>query len=211
MKLVSLNIGKPTKISSRGRLVSSGISKTPIQKPVHVLSGGLEGDSVLNTKHHGGVDQAVYGYRAEDYDWWSDVLGSHVKQTLFGENLTLEGIPSPSLVIGSRLIFDEVILEVTAPRIPCQTLNAVVGRTGFVKQFAEAARSGFYFRVIQEGYLSVGEVFTIFEEPESGISTVDLFNANYRQLKKGDLKKFLSAPIDIRTRNKFKKQLEKLG
>ena len=114
------------------------------------------------------------------------------------------------MVIGSRLIFDEVILEVTAPRIPCQTLNAVVGRTGFVKQFAEAARSGFYFRVIQEGYLSVGEVFTIFEEPESGISTVDLFNANYRQLKKEDLTKFLSAPIDIRTRNKFKKQLEKL-
>ena len=69
MRLVSLNIGKPTKISSRGRMVSSGISKTPVQKPVHVLSGGLEGDSVLNTKHHGGIDQAVYGYRTEDYDW----------------------------------------------------------------------------------------------------------------------------------------------
>ena len=210
MEISSLNIGKPCQISSRGKIINTGIKKTPTQEPVFVSIEGIRGDSVLNTKHHGGPDQAVYAYRIEDYEWWSDELSTSVAQTTFGENLTLKGIVSPALKIGSQLIFDEVVLEVTAPRIPCQTLNAVMGDPAFSRRFAKAARSGFYFRVITEGQLTAGEAFTVTKEDKFPISTVDLFEANYRQLNEEELKRFLSAPIDIRTRTKFERQLEKL-
>ena len=210
MEIVSLNIGEPCQISSRGKIVNTGIKKISTQEPVFVSIEGVRGDSVLNTKHHGGLDQAVYAYRVEDYDWWSGELGRPVTRTTFGENLTLQGISSPALKIGSQLIFNEVVLEVTAPRIPCQTLNAAMGDPEFSRRFAKVARSGFYFRVIKEGQLSAGETFSITEEEKFTISTVDLFEANYRHLDEKELKRFLLAPIDIRTRTKFEGRLEKL-
>ena len=97
------------------------------------------------------------------------------------------------------------------PRIPCQTLNAVMGEVGFSKHFSKAARSGFYFRVIKEGYLAVGESFRIQDSEVSSLTTVDLFYANYRKLDKDELQAFIAAPIDIRTRVKFQRQLEQLA
>ncbi len=36
---------------------------------------GLVGDAILNRKHHGGVDQAVYIEGSIDLDWWQTELG----------------------------------------------------------------------------------------------------------------------------------------
>ena len=187
----------------------TGIRKLPISTPVYVAKSGINGDSVLNTKHHSGPDQAVYGYRVEDYRWWEKELGYPIEEGVFGENLTLEGLTSAGLPIGSRLHFNQVILEVTAPRIPCQTLNAAMQNNQFSKLFAREARSGFYFRVITEGELNAGENFELEHFDRSAPSTVDLFYANYRSLKKSELKNFMAWPIDIRTRRKFKRQLER--
>ena len=69
LKIINVNIGQPSRLKSRGREIVSGICKLPISTPVYVAKSGIVGDSVLNTKHHGGPDQAVYGYRVEDYHW----------------------------------------------------------------------------------------------------------------------------------------------
>ena len=195
---------------SRGREVVTGIRKLPILDPVHVSKSGITGDRVLNTKHHGGPDQAVYGYRIEDYYWWAKELGYSVEEGAFGENLTLEGLGSAALPIGSQLHFEQVVLEVTAPRIPCQTLNAAMQNKQFSKLFAREARSGFYFRVINEGELSAGENFELEYLNDSAPSTVDLFHANYRNLNRAELENFIAWPIDIRTRRKFQRQLERI-
>ena len=79
----------------------------------------------------------------------------------------------------------------------------------FSKLFVREARSGFYFRVITEGELIAGESFELEYFDRSAPSTVDLFYANYRSLKKSELKSFIAWPIDIRTRRKFIRQLER--
>ena len=79
---------------------------------MYVSKSGIIGDRVLNSKHHGGPDQAVYGYRIEDYRWWAKELGYPVEAGAFGENLTLEGLGSAALPIGSHLHFEQVVLEV---------------------------------------------------------------------------------------------------
>ena len=195
---------------SKGREVLTGIRKSPILDPVYVSKSGIIGDRVLNSKHHGGPDQAVYGYRIEDYRWWAKELGYPVEAGDFGENLTLEGLGSAALPIGSHLHFEPVVLEVTAPRIPCQTLNAVMQNNQFSKFFAREARSGFYFRVISEGELIAGEGFELEYVDDSAPSTVDLFHANYRNLNRAELENFMAWPIDMRTRRKFQRQLERI-
>ena len=209
MNLISINIGQPGRVKSRGRSVLSGIRKKPTSNPVRVFKHGIKGDCVLNTKHHGGPDQAVYGYRVEDYNWWTKELSQSVNQGMFGENLTLEGLASHSLPIGSRLHFTKVVLEVSAPRIPCQTLNAVVQSKVFAQRFVKEARSGFYFRVINEGELATGEIFELELSDDAAPLTSDLFHANYRGLSKSELEHFLVWPLDIRTKRKFQRQLKR--
>ena len=44
----------------------SGIDKRPAAGPVLLGAGGVAGDTICDTRHHGGPDRAVYAYAAED-------------------------------------------------------------------------------------------------------------------------------------------------
>ena len=56
--LLSVKVGRPEKIEAKAGL--SGIFKRPVNGPVAIGPLGLDGDAVLDRKHHGGPDQAVY-------------------------------------------------------------------------------------------------------------------------------------------------------
>ena len=116
-------------------------------------------------------------------------------------------MPSPGLPIGARLQFDTVILEVTAPRIPCNTLETRMGEPDFIKAFIRAERPGLYCRVIREGNIETGQGFALDTSTGVELTTVDLFRASYRKLRRDELEEFLAAPIDIRSRRAFEKQL----
>jgi len=171
---------------------------------------GLEGDAVLNERHHGGPDQAVYVYRQEDYDWWSARLGTTLAPGTFGENLTVSGLPGPDLAIGTRLVFDEVVLEVTAPRIPCNTLAERMGDAKFAKAFVRAERPGCYCRVRTPGALHADGQFSLDDGAASDVTVLALFRAAGRTLEREELEWLLAAPIDVRTRRKFEARLSSL-
>ncbi|MGD8417378.1 MAG: MOSC domain-containing protein, partial [Pseudomonadales bacterium] len=140
MLVTSINIGRPRSLNGKSFRGETGIFKEPVATPVRLDVLGIDGDAVLNERHHGGPDQAVYLYRQEDYDWWSETLQRPIAPGTFGENLTVSGLPSPDLPIGARLEFDQVLLEVTAPRIPCNTLAERMGDARFARAFVRAER-----------------------------------------------------------------------
>ena len=70
MRLLSINIGQMTPMPGVKKTGQTGIFKTPAAGPVAVTALGLDGDAICDTENHGGVDQAVYAYAAEDYAWW---------------------------------------------------------------------------------------------------------------------------------------------
>ncbi len=144
MRLLSVNIGSLRPIANAKASGVTGIYKTPADGPVDVGLLGLPGDAIADVKHHGGVDQAIYAYGQPDYDWWAAELGRPLPPGTFGENLTIDGLESARLVVGDRLHFDEVILEVTAPRIPCATLAARMDDPAFVRRIRAAERPGVY-------------------------------------------------------------------
>lgn len=207
MHVVSINRGQRERLDHRSFSGVTGIFKRPVQGPVPIGLLGLESDAVVNAKHHGGPDQAVYIYRQEDYDWWSAELGRPVEPGTFGDNLTLAGLPDAGAVIGSRLDFGTVVLEITAPRIPCNTLAARMGDPGFVKRFLAAERPGLYCRVIRPGPLHTGASFSCMPYEGDPVSTLDIFRARYRRLTGAELRRFLAAPIDERTRIGYQRDL----
>lgn len=210
MYIVSINVGRRRRLDGRSFQGDTGIFKESVAGTVRIGELGLDSDVIVDTDHHGGADQAVYLYRQEDYDWWSSHLDRPPAPGMFGENLTLAGLPSPGLAIGSRLEFSTVILEVSAPRIPCNTLAARMEDTGFVKQFMAAERPGAYCRVVEPGRVEPGEAFMLREPAGPTMTTIDLFRAVQRKLSVAELRQFLALPIDARSRDKFADKLRHL-
>ncbi|MEP7291903.1 MAG: MOSC domain-containing protein, partial [Chloroflexota bacterium] len=64
MELVSVNIGTSQPIKAKSG--QSGIYKMPTSMPIDITRLGLVGDAIVDTKNHGGVDQAVYIFGTPD-------------------------------------------------------------------------------------------------------------------------------------------------
>lgn len=200
MQVTSINVGAKRELSGRSYSGTTGIFKEPVQE-AEIRRTGVTGDAVCDRRHHGGPDQAVYLYRAEDHDWWSAELGRPIPPGTFGDNLTVAGLPDAALAIGTRLVLPRVVLEVTAPRIPCNTLAQRMDDPQFVKAFVKAERPGAYLRVIEPGVVRTGDAVTL--EAADALTTVDLFRDSYRTLDAERIEQWLALPIDARTRAKL--------
>ncbi|MFK8035148.1 MAG: MOSC domain-containing protein [Hyphomicrobiales bacterium] len=155
MKLLSVNVGKAEPIAAKSGL--SGINKHPQIGNVFVHKLGLDGDIICDLKNHGGLDQAVYLYGQPDYEWWSDELQTKLIPGTFGENLTIDGFQSAEIYVGDRFTINDLVLEVTFPRIPCVTLAARFADSHFPKRFLKANRPGAYCRVLKEGNVKTSD------------------------------------------------------
>lgn len=210
MKLVSVNIGALQPLEVGSNTIKTGIFKTPIAAPVRVVKLGLESDVIHSTKHHGGPDQAVYVYGTGDYDWWNEQLQSELEPGTFGENLTISDLESANYRIGDRLRVGTVLLEVSAARIPCNTLAARMNDTGFVKKFRQARRPGLYCRVLEEGILQAGNAVTLEPCAVEYLRVVDTFELFYDPNPNlAMIEKILAAPVAIRARKMYQPLLEK--
>ncbi len=208
MRLTSVNVGPIRPMQVGNQQVDSGIDKRPAVDGVRVTVDGLEGDEQADPRFHGGPDQAVYLYSAEDYSWWSSELGRELSPGLFGENLTIEGLPG-DLFIGDRLIIGRVVLEVTGPRLPCSKFSAVMQDEEFGQKFIAAERPGAYCRVLNEGQVSIGDTVSLVTG--SDVPVRDLFRLNYEGNPAAEsLEQVLAVPLAERLRDKFSGRLKKV-
>lgn len=188
-RIVSVNTGRIAEVEwdAAGR---TAIDKRPVPGRVRVGELGLEGDEIADTRHHGGVHQAVYAYAQEDLAFWETELGEPVEPGTFGENLTTAGIDLNALEVGAHLRVvpadgepeDGALLEVAGVRTPCNDFKAWMGvsgyRTrGFVKRFTEVGRPGPYFRVLETGTVAAGDGLEVVHAPGHGVSVHQIFVA----------------------------------
>lgn len=212
MQILSVNIGSERPIANGKRTGTSGIFKNPVSGAVSIRTTGLIGDTIVDTDNHGGVDQAVYLYGQTDYVWWESELGKPLGAGTFGENLTIDGLVSSHFSIGDRFNIGTVLLEVTAPRIPCQTLNARMGDAQFIRRFRAAERPGLYCRVLIPGVVQHGDAVTYVPTQGERIPVVEAFQFFYERQRhdSATIRRFLAAPIDVRTRNELVHEYEAL-
>lgn len=153
------------------RIGDSGIGKAEIPGPVRVTTQGVHGDTIVDTKHHGGRDQAVYAYSETEARRWADELGRSLPHGWFGENLRVDGIDVTDAVIGEQWhVGDEVHLEVTIFRTPCTTFSVWAEEPRWIARFLERADVGAYLRVHREGQITAGDTITVTDRPDHGIT-----------------------------------------
>ncbi len=160
MKIVTTNLGDRKEVSWKGKLITTGIFKYAVDIPIYLDVENVKGDTICDRKHHGGVDQAVYGYSLKHYDYFKELYPDLDWQLgMFGENLTIDDLDETNIHIGDTYKVGETILEVTKPRQPCRTLGVRFNDMKIVKQFWNSSFSGVYFKVLRTGFVKAGDVF----------------------------------------------------
>ena len=211
MHLISVNLGQERILQRKDHVERTGIFKFPTEASVKVAKLGLEGDVIISKKHHGGPDQAIYVYGAADYDWWAKELEREISPGTFGDNLTISELESAQFNIGDYIHIGDLILQVTAPRIPCSTFAARMEDPQWVKKFRHAERPGMYCRVIREGFVKTGDPVTIEKYSGETISVLQMFRDYYDKNKSEEtIRHHLNAPIAIRARRDMEEDLQKL-
>ena len=158
MKVLSVNVGRPRDVETRGRTVRTSIWKTPVAGRVHVGPLNIDGDEQSDLTVHGGEDKAVYVYPSEHYAFWRHELPEmDIPFGAFGENLTIEGLLESDVKVGDHLAIGSAQFEVTQPRLPCFKLAIRFGRDDIIKRFLLSGRSGFYLAVVHDGEIGAGD------------------------------------------------------
>lgn len=144
--------------------VMSAIYKNPHKNPVKVTFLGLQGDEQAY-EFHGGPDKAIHQYSSQHYSTWSkeNPQSAH-RFTIggFGENLVSSAANERNLCIGDIIrIGDEVRVQVSLPRQPCYKLNHRFEVKDMSRQSQEKSRTGWYYRVLTEGYIQSGDIMVL--------------------------------------------------
>lgn len=166
---MSLNVGLPRDVTWHGRVVSTGIFKSPVKGRVALRTLNLDGDCQADLSVHGGEYKAVYCYPVEHYGYWTKELpGRDLPFGMFGENFTTEGMGEQSVHLGDRLAVGTTEVVVTQPRLPCYKLGIKFQSDDMVRKFLASGRSGFYLAVTREGEVGAGdEIKVIASDPHA--------------------------------------------
>jgi MOSC domain-containing protein YiiM len=185
--VLTVNLAHARPNSDKGQLWT-GIDKRPTNETITVrapgpmqggLGSGLVGDFIGDSQFHGGDDQAVYAYAREDLDRWQQDLERDLDNGVFGENFTTAGVDVTGACIGERwhMGSDGLVLEVSAPRVPCRTFATWLSIQGWVKTFTKAATPGAYFRVIESGTVRAGDSIVVVDRPDHDVTIGLVFRA----------------------------------
>ena len=213
MRVLSINVSEPKTVSYKGKNVITGIYKKPRQGSFLLRETNIDGDKQVDLKNHGGLDKAVYAFPYEHYAFYHEHLrqGSY-EYGEFGENLTTEGLVESSVHIGDQFQIGTSIIEVSQPRAPCFKLAMKMGTPKVVRLMLDSGKTGFYFRVIREGLIEVGEVKRVFKN-EAAQSVEEIHNLmffeiiNVRELKRALLNPALGQSLQ----DEFSKRLKNLN
>ncbi|MDA8595539.1 MOSC domain-containing protein [Flavobacteriaceae bacterium] len=178
MKIVSTNIGRKQTLVYKGKEFHTGIIKKPVNDGIDLDFEDVDGDQVIDRKHHGGVDQAVYAFGLDQYPHYREMfpdLDWH--HGMFGENLTVDQMDESQLFQGNQYQLGEAIVEVTIPRQPCSTLGARFGDMKVVKEFWNSTHPGSYFKIIQRGRVRPGDEFVLIKTCAQNPSIAAQFEA----------------------------------
>ena len=172
--LVSVNVGLPKDVPWQGKTVHTGIWKQPVTGPVMVRRLNIDGDGQGDLAGHGGEQRAVFVYQLDSYRHWEQHLGrDDFVYGMFGENLTVDGLPDDEVCIGDRYRIGEAEFEVTQPRVTCYRVGIRLNEPQMPALLVAHHRPGFYFRVITEGRIQAGDTIVKTTAGQETLSVAD--------------------------------------
>ncbi|WP_042357127.1 MOSC domain-containing protein [Bacillus rubiinfantis] len=163
---VPKTVGEQHAVNVMDREWTSAIFKEPVHGPIWVSKTGLSGDDQGDKKNHGGPEKAVFAYPSQNYLYWQKELGKpEMTDGGMGENFVIENMTEDAISIGDIFQVGEVIVQVSQPRQPCWKPARRFKVKTLALQLQTTGRTGWYFRVLQEGFVEAGQSFTLLERP----------------------------------------------
>jgi MOSC domain-containing protein YiiM len=160
------NYGREDAVDTHDLPWTTGFFKTPVSGPIYVSTTNLDGDGQADLINHGGVDKAVLAYSAEHYpNWRNELQVPDMPFGAFGENLTIAGLNEELICIGDIFRVGPVNLQVSQPRQPCWKLARRWRMHELTGLVIRNGRSGWYFRVLEEGLIEGQMAVTLVERP----------------------------------------------
>lgn len=162
--LRQIRIGQPQPFA-RGQV--SAMDRQPAHGTVEVLADTLAGDSVGDTRFHGGADKAVHCYTLAHYDYWRTLYPDNPRFQAggFGENLCIDGADETSVCMGDIWQIGTARFQVSQGRQPCWKLNERFGIADMALQVQQSLRCGWYLRVLETGRIQAGDPIFLLERP----------------------------------------------
>ena len=156
------------------KAVPSGIDKQLQDGPLRVTTRGLAGDEQGDPRHHGGQEKAIHHYPRDHYPAWAAELAAEEGVTVtdvlsrpgaFGENLSTRGLTEADVCIGDQFRLGSALVEVSQARQPCWKLNHRFGYAGMSRAVQQSQRTGWYYRVVEEGEVRAGDRLVLAARP----------------------------------------------
>jgi MOSC domain-containing protein YiiM len=184
MKIISTNLGNPTKIVWNGKETTTGIYKFPVDQPILLESTEVKGDSVIDRKHHGGIYKAAYLFSADRYAYWKEKYPDlEWNWGMFGENLTIQGLDESQIRIGSIYRLGTALVQITQPREPCYKLGIRFKDQNMIKQFIDQGFPGTYVRVLENGTVKTGDSMELSKASETPLTVQEFYKLLYAKTK----------------------------
>ena len=166
----------PGPASDRERFWQTSFFREPSPQRRWLATTQLAGNAQADTKNHGTLNQAVLVYAAAHYLCWRAELGRpEIGPGGFGENFTVDGQDETSVCIGDVYGVGEATVQVTGPRYSCVKISRRWDIPTLTARVAETGRTGWYCRVLQEGWVEPGVPMVLVERPCPDI-TVSMVN-----------------------------------
>ena len=171
IQLLSIQVGLPqvwasADVTGAGPAAwTTAFLKQPVTGAVWVGKTNIDGDQA-GAKTHGGPEKVVCVYPWEHYAYWRRELDlPELVYGAFAENFTVQGQLENQACVGDIIRIGEVELQISQPRPPCWRLARWWQRKEFAARMEETGRTGWYCRVIKEGYAEAGARVDALERP----------------------------------------------
>ena len=163
MKILNLYAGQPRQFGPRGKL--SAIHKSPVES-AKVNKLGMEDDSQADKRFHGGPEKALHQYSLAGYEKimkFHPIFHKRIFPGCLGENITSDKLSDDTVCIGDIYQLGSVKVQVSSPRIPCWKISHKLDMSELDKFIGQNGITGWYYRVLEEGVLNVGDPVTLVE------------------------------------------------
>lgn len=148
--------------------VLSGIGKKARPGALWLALDGLEGDEQGDRVYHGGPEKALHHYAAEHYPyfhaWYPDSPVPWLAGA-FGENVSTLGMSEREVHVGDVFRVGRTLVQVSQGRQPCFRVNLRFARPDAALVLQASGRTGWYYRVLREGWLEAGDAFELVDRP----------------------------------------------
>lgn len=143
----------------------SAIFKTVEEGAVRLTRTGFVGDDVADKKNHGGPEKAVFAYPVSHYESWQRELDAEIEIGGNGENFAVMHMDESTVCIGDTYKVGSATIQVSQPRRPCWKPARRHNVLDLALRIQKTGRTGWYFRVIEEGQVASGDVFQLISRP----------------------------------------------